>query len=125
MASYSLDPNREMTHIVVDNFDAVGREGVYAGSYEDCQAFIAEQPDSCMMGMYDIVPNWRNQKNENKHNIEDWWSHNSLGDRQEASGILLENYQNEPVYLEATDEWWESLSEEQKLDVYRKIVYGE
>ena len=66
MASYSLDPDREMTHVVIDHFDSVGEQGVYAGSYEDCQAFVAEQSDSCIIGMYDIVPNWRNKKNNNK-----------------------------------------------------------
>ena len=55
--NYSLDPKRPTPYIVIDNFDDCGREGVYAGTYEDCQAFIAEQPDSCICNMYDIVPN--------------------------------------------------------------------
>lgn len=54
---YSLDLDRPTPYIVIDNFDDWGREGVYAGTYEDCQAFIAEQPDSDMLGMYDIIPN--------------------------------------------------------------------
>ena len=55
---YSLDPNRPTPFKVIDNFDECGREGVYAGTYEDCQAFIAKQSDcSNMPGMYDIVPN--------------------------------------------------------------------
>ena len=55
--SYSLDPKRPTPYIVIDNFDDYGREGVYAGTYEDCQAFIAEQPDCYIGSMYDIVPN--------------------------------------------------------------------
>lgn len=54
---YSLDPNRPTPYRVIDNFDDWGREGVYAGTYEDCQAFIAEQPDCNILGMYDIIPN--------------------------------------------------------------------
>ncbi len=53
--------------------------------------------------------------------IEDWWRHLGTYDRQQASGYLLENYDGETaIYLEATDEWWESLSEEQKLEVYNE-----
>lgn len=55
--SYSLDPNRPTPYKVIDNFDDYGREGVYAGSYNNCNAFIAEQSDSDICGMYDIVPN--------------------------------------------------------------------
>lgn len=63
MEKYSLDPNRPTPYVVVDHFDEIGEEGVYAGSYDDCQAFIAEQSDSGIMGMYEIVHNWRKQKN--------------------------------------------------------------
>ena len=57
--SYSLDINRPTPYVVVDHFDAIGEEGVYAGTYEDCEAFIAEQGDSPIIGMYEIVLNWR------------------------------------------------------------------
>ena len=57
--NYSLDKNRPTPYVVVDNFDEAGRCGVYAGTYEDCEAFVAEQGDCCIIGMYDIVPNWR------------------------------------------------------------------
>ena len=60
MASYSLDKDIETPFVVIDYFDECGREGVYEGSREDCQAFIAAQGDSFCIGMYDIVPNWRN-----------------------------------------------------------------
>lgn len=60
------------------------------------------------------------------HNIEDWWRHNGLWDRQQASGILLENYDGETeIYLEATDEWWESLSPEQKEKAYNEFFTEE
>lgn len=55
--SYSLDPKREMSYIVIDNFDEVGMEGIYAGTYEDCEMYMAEQAKhSSCIGM-DIVPN--------------------------------------------------------------------
>ena len=57
MSAYSLDLDRPTPYVVIDEFDDIGREGCYAGSYEDCEAFIAEQDD--IMNMYKIVPNWR------------------------------------------------------------------
>ena len=51
--------------------------------------------------------------------VEDWWRHNGLWDRQQASGILLENYDGEhEIYLDATDRWWDSLTNAQKKEVY-------
>ena len=55
--SYSLDPNRATPFTVIDMFDEVGMAGVYAGSYEDCENFIASQADSWCVGMYQIIPN--------------------------------------------------------------------
>ena len=55
----NLDPNRPTPYVVIDNFDEVGREGVYSGPYEDCVEFVASQPDADISGLYDIVPNWR------------------------------------------------------------------
>lgn len=55
--SYNLNPNRPIPYKVIDNFDNICGEGVYAGSYEDCQNFIAEQPDADICGMYNIIPN--------------------------------------------------------------------
>ena len=55
--SYSLDPKRECTHIVVDDFDPMGREIIYAGTYEDCVMYMAEQAKhSSCIGM-DIILN--------------------------------------------------------------------
>lgn len=60
--SYSLNPNREMPYMVIDQFDEVGMEGVYAGTYEDCEMYMAEQAKhSSCIGM-DIVPNPHYQK---------------------------------------------------------------
>ena len=63
MKSYSLDPNRPTPFKVIDYIDECGREGVYSGSYEDCQNFISEQSDGCVAGLYDIVPNPYYKKN--------------------------------------------------------------
>ena len=55
--SYSLDPNRKMPWMVIDRFDEAGMEGVYAGTYKDCEMYMAEQSKhSSCIGM-DIVPN--------------------------------------------------------------------
>lgn len=55
--SYSLDPKRKLSHIVIDITTSEGMEGVYAGTYEDCEMYMAEQAKygNCI-GM-DIVPN--------------------------------------------------------------------
>ena len=55
--SYSLDPNRETPYKVVDYTDEVGIEGIYSGSYEDCQMFMADQAKVCSCIGMDIVPN--------------------------------------------------------------------
>lgn len=57
MKKYSLDPNRELTHKVIDRTDEVGMEGIYAGSYEDCQAYLEEQLQYCSGYGLDIIPN--------------------------------------------------------------------
>ena len=55
--SYSLDPNRKMPYMVIDYITDAGMEGVYAGTYEDCQMYMAEiGKESSLIGM-DIVPN--------------------------------------------------------------------
>jgi len=56
--------------------------------------------------------------------IEEWWRHNGCWDRQQASGI---KYDGSDVYpfLEKTDEWWNSLSNEQKRDAYNEFFSEE
>lgn len=55
-------------------------------------------------------------------NINEWWRHNGVWDRQQASGILLENFDGETaIYLQVTDDWWDGLSVEEKFNVYREF----
>ena len=55
----------------------------------------------------------------NMNIIESWWRHNGIWDREQASGILVENYDGETeIYLASTDDWWDRLSDKQKQDVY-------
>ena len=61
--NYSLDPKRDMSYIVIDNFDEVGMEGIYAGTYEDCVMYMAEQAKHCSCIGMDIIPN-PNYKNK-------------------------------------------------------------
>lgn len=55
--TYSLDLNRDRSWLVVDIYDEVGREGIYSGTYEDCQMFMAEYAKHCSCIGMDIVPN--------------------------------------------------------------------
>ena len=55
----------------------------------------------------------------NMNIIESWWRHNGIWDREQASGILVENYDGETeIYLASTDDWWDGLSDKQKQEVY-------
>ena len=55
----------------------------------------------------------------NMNIIESWWRHNGIWDREQASGILVENYDGETaLYLESTDDWWDNLTGAQKQEVY-------
>ena len=58
----------------------------------------------------------------NMNIIESWWRHNGIWDREQASGILVEDYDGETaLYLESTDDWWESLTDTQKQQVYEEF----
>lgn len=63
--------------------------------------------------------------NMDKYNytiIESWWRHNGIWDREQASGILVENYDGETaLYLERTDDWWDGLTDSQKQQVYEEF----
>lgn len=51
--------------------------------------------------------------------IESWWRHNGIWDREQASGILVENYDGETaLYLESTDNWWDALTDDEKREAY-------
>lgn len=63
---------------------------------------------------------------KNMNIIESWWRHNGLWDREQASGILVENYDGETqLYLKSTDDWWDGLTNEQKLEVYNEFFMEE
>ena len=64
----------------------------------------------------------------NKYNytiIEGWWRHNGIWDREEICqnyGILYEDFDGEQdIFLKTTDDWWENLTNEQKLEVYNEF----
>ena len=58
----------------------------------------------------------------NRTIIESWWRHNGIWDREQASGILVEDYDGETgLYLESTDDWWDSLTDIQKQQVYEEF----
>ena len=50
--SYSLDPKRKTPWMVIDMTTEEGMEGVYAGTYDDCQQYIAEQSECCSCFFY-------------------------------------------------------------------------
>ena len=61
-------------------------------------------------------------KKQKNIDLNAWWSKLDIWGREWLSGYLVENYDGETeLYLEATDEWWESLSNEQKLKVYNEF----
>ena len=53
------------------------------------------------------------------HNIEDWWRHNGIGDRINASGIPCDD--DVQYFFQKTDDWWESLTYEEKQEVYENF----
>ena len=50
--------------------------------------------------------------------VEDWWRHNGCWDREQASGIPYNPEDSQQSYLEETDEWWNSLSAEERKQAY-------
>lgn len=53
------------------------------------------------------------------HNIEDWWRHNGIFDREQASDIQYQGHEED--YLQITDDWWDSLTDDEKKDVYEEF----
>ena len=51
--------------------------------------------------------------------IEDWWRHNGIADRIQASGIYCR--WDIPKYLQITDDWWNGLSDKEKRKVYEEF----
>ena len=77
-----------------------------------------------LMGCYDGYDGPTNEPDyaPSLYELDDWWQHNGIWDREQASGILVENYDGETaLYLESTDDWWENLTNEQKLEVYNEF----
>lgn len=54
------------------------------------------------------------------HNIEDWWRHNGIADRIQASGICCLT-DDISYYFQKTDDWWDSLTDDEKKDVYEEF----
>lgn len=56
------------------------------------------------------------------HTIEKWWRNLGCWDRQQVSGILYENYDGEVgLYLDATDRWWDSLTDTEKKNKHEEF----
>lgn len=54
------------------------------------------------------------------YKIENWWKHNGCYDREQASRIP---YNKEDNYLQITDDWWDSLTDEEKKEVYEDFFF--
>lgn len=54
--------------------------------------------------------------------VESWWRHLGIWDREQASGILYEDFDGETeIYLDTTDEWWDGLTKKRKVEVYNEF----
>lgn len=51
------------------------------------------------------------------NHIEEWWRHNGTYDREMASDIPFDG-KDTASYLDKTDKWWDSLTDEQKKRIY-------
>ena len=58
-----------------------------------------------------------------KSNIENWWRHNGVYDRLQASGLVYKG--NVQEYLKQTDDWWEQKSDEEKAEIYEEFFEEE
>lgn len=61
----------------------------------------------------------------NKYNytvIEGWWRHLGTFGRQNATPLVFMSTQEDACdYLQRTDDWWDNLTDEQKLEVYNEF----
>ena len=48
--------------------------------------------------------------------LDEWWRHNGISDRQQASGLPVDEN-----YLTTTDNWWDNLSHDEKDAVYNEF----
>ena len=54
--------------------------------------------------------------------IEEWWRHLGCFDRKQVSPVYWASMVEDACdYLERTDCWWDSLTEEQKLEAYNEF----
>lgn len=58
------------------------------------------------------------------YNVDDWWKHAGAFDRSQVTGIPYAD-DDTAEYLGFTDDWWENLSDEEKLEAYEDFFYNE
>ena len=51
--------------------------------------------------------------------VESWWKHNGCYDREQASGYPYDGKAED--YLMKTDVWWETLTDDEKIEVYEEF----
>ncbi len=57
--------------------------------------------------------------------IEEWWRHNGTWDRYCASHIQKEDDEQVEDYISRTDDWWGTLTDEQKVELYNEFFSEE
>ena len=57
------------------------------------------------------------------YQIENWWKHNGVFDRLQASGIPYCGDAQD--YLCKTDDWWNSRTDEEKAEIYEEFFSEE
>ena len=53
--------------------------------------------------------------------IEDWWRHLGCFDREQVTDIPYYGQDQINDYLYATDDWWDSLTDDEKLEKYNEF----
>ena len=60
------------------------------------------------------------------HNIEDWRRQNGAYDREQASPFYWDKGREDVAdYFKKTDEWWNSLTNEEKAEIYEEFFSEE
>lgn len=63
-------------------------------------------------------------KKQKNIDLNAWWGKLDIWGREWLSGYLVENYDGETeLYLESTDEWWDSLTDAEKVMVYNRFKF--
>lgn len=56
------------------------------------------------------------------YSIEEWWRHLGAYDREQVSHYLYDDFGEDMAwYLSVTDEWWNELTNKQKLEAYNEF----